>query len=108
MISIIVAVAENGVIGDKNSLLWHISEDLRNFKRITPTTKIPARIKLSEAAKGSAITSRRLPLYTVAATPILEPAPNQVASKVAAAIHNGSRRPATRKSPRFFTLRPEK
>lgn len=35
MISIIVAVADNGVIGDKNSLLWHISEDLRNFKRIT-------------------------------------------------------------------------
>lgn len=35
MISIIVAVASNGVIGDKNSLLWHISEDLRNFKRIT-------------------------------------------------------------------------
>ena len=35
MISIIVAVAANGVIGDNNSLLWHISEDLRNFKRIT-------------------------------------------------------------------------
>lgn len=35
MLSIIVAVAENGVIGDNNSLLWHISEDLRNFKRIT-------------------------------------------------------------------------
>ncbi len=35
MVSVIVAVAENGVIGDKNSLLWHISEDLRNFKRIT-------------------------------------------------------------------------
>ncbi len=35
MISIIVAVAENGVIGGGNSLLWHISEDLRNFKRIT-------------------------------------------------------------------------
>lgn len=35
MISIIVAVADNGVIGDKNSLLWHISEDLRNFKRVT-------------------------------------------------------------------------
>ncbi len=35
MISIIVAVAENGVIGDKNRLLWHISEDLRHFKRIT-------------------------------------------------------------------------
>lgn len=35
MISIIVAVAENGVIGDKNSLLWHISEDMRFFKRTT-------------------------------------------------------------------------
>lgn len=34
-VSVIVAVAENGVIGDKNSLLWHISEDLRNFKRVT-------------------------------------------------------------------------
>lgn len=35
MISIIVAVAENGVIGDKNTLLWHISEDLKHFKAIT-------------------------------------------------------------------------
>lgn len=35
MISLIVAVAQNGVIGDRNALLWHIAEDLRNFKRIT-------------------------------------------------------------------------
>lgn len=35
LISIIVAVAENGVIGDKNRLLWYIAEDLRRFKRIT-------------------------------------------------------------------------
>lgn len=35
MISIIVAVAENGVIGDDNRLLWHISEDLRHFKALT-------------------------------------------------------------------------
>ena len=35
MISIIVAVAQNDIIGNKNALLWHISEDLRNFKRIT-------------------------------------------------------------------------
>ena len=35
MISIIVAVAQNGVIGDKNALLWHISEDMRFFKRTT-------------------------------------------------------------------------
>lgn len=35
MISIIAAVAENGVIGDRNALLWHISEDLRYFKSVT-------------------------------------------------------------------------
>ncbi len=35
MISIIVAVAQGGVIGGENRLLWHISEDLRHFKSIT-------------------------------------------------------------------------
>jgi len=35
MISIIAAVAENGVIGDKNQLLWHIPEDLKHFKAVT-------------------------------------------------------------------------
>ena len=34
-VSVIVAVARNGVIGDKNSLLWHISEDLQRFKQLT-------------------------------------------------------------------------
>ena len=35
MISIIAAVAENGVIGGDNRLLWHISEDLKHFKALT-------------------------------------------------------------------------
>ncbi len=35
MLSLIVAVADNGVIGGDNSLLWHISEDLRHFKSVT-------------------------------------------------------------------------
>lgn len=35
MISVIVAVAQNGIIGGGNSLLWHISEDLQRFKKIT-------------------------------------------------------------------------
>ena len=35
MISIIAAIAQNGVIDDKNALLWHISEDMRFFKRTT-------------------------------------------------------------------------
>lgn len=35
MIFHIVAIAENRVIGSKNQLPWHFSEDLKNFKRIT-------------------------------------------------------------------------
>ena len=35
MISIIVAVSEDGGIGKDNELLWHISEDLKRFKRLT-------------------------------------------------------------------------
>ena len=34
-LSLIVAVAENGVIGRDNALPWHIPEDLRYFKQIT-------------------------------------------------------------------------
>ncbi len=34
-ITIIVAIAENNAIGKNNDLLWHISEDLKRFKRIT-------------------------------------------------------------------------
>ena len=34
-VSIIVAVAENNVIGKDNALLWHISDDLKHFKQIT-------------------------------------------------------------------------
>ncbi len=35
MLSLIVAVAANGVIGRDNQLPWRIPEDLRYFKRIT-------------------------------------------------------------------------
>lgn len=34
-ISIIVAIASNNAIGKDNDLLWHISNDLQRFKRIT-------------------------------------------------------------------------
>lgn len=33
--SIIVAIAENGAIGRNNQLLWHISDDLKYFKKVT-------------------------------------------------------------------------
>lgn len=35
MLTIIVAVAENNVIGKDNQLIWHLPEDLKRFKEIT-------------------------------------------------------------------------
>jgi dihydrofolate reductase len=34
-LSLIVAVAENGVIGNNNQLIWHLPNDLKQFKRLT-------------------------------------------------------------------------
>jgi dihydrofolate reductase len=35
LISIIVAVSENGVIGKDNQLLWRLPDDLKRFKQLT-------------------------------------------------------------------------
>jgi dihydrofolate reductase len=35
LITLIVAVADNGVIGRENSLPWQLPEDLKRFKRLT-------------------------------------------------------------------------
>jgi dihydrofolate reductase len=35
MISIIVAIAEDNGIGNKNGLLWHLPEDLKRFRMLT-------------------------------------------------------------------------
>ena len=34
MLSLIVAVAKNNVIGKDNKLIWHLPEDLKTFKKI--------------------------------------------------------------------------
>ena len=34
-ISIIAAISENNVIGKDNQLIWHLSEDLKRFKKLT-------------------------------------------------------------------------
>ena len=34
-IILIAAAAENNVLGKDNKLIWHISEDLKRFKRLT-------------------------------------------------------------------------
>lgn len=35
MLSIIVAVAKNNVIGKDNQLIWNLPEDLKRFKELT-------------------------------------------------------------------------
>ncbi len=56
MISIIVAVAENGIIGDKNTLLWHISEDLRRFKALTRVIRSSWGARRSSHSDGRCLT----------------------------------------------------
>jgi dihydrofolate reductase len=34
-VALIVAMSEDGTIGDKGKIPWHISEDLKRFKRLT-------------------------------------------------------------------------
>lgn len=35
MVHLVVAVAENGAIGKDNQLIWHLPNDLKQFKKIT-------------------------------------------------------------------------
>lgn len=53
-ISIIVAIAENRAIGKKNRLLWHLSADLKRFKRLTSAhTVIMGRNTFHSLPKGA-------------------------------------------------------
>ena len=57
MLSIIVAVAENNVIGKDNKLIWHLPEDLKRFKNLTTGhTIIGLKIKNPSSSLSSAIT----------------------------------------------------
>ena len=52
MISIIVAKAQNNIIGGDNKLLWHISDDLKRFKEITSGNTIIMGRKTFESLPG--------------------------------------------------------
>ncbi len=39
-LSVIVAVSSNGIIGNNGDMPWHISEDLKRFKKLTLGSKI--------------------------------------------------------------------
>ncbi|MGN2339661.1 dihydrofolate reductase [Clostridium cagae] len=53
MLSIIVAIAKNNVIGNDNKLIWHISEDLKRFKEITSGKTIVMGRKTFESLPGA-------------------------------------------------------
>lgn len=52
MLCIIVATAENNVIGGDNKLLWHIPKDLKRFKEITSGHTIIMGRKTFESLPG--------------------------------------------------------
>ena len=52
MLSLIVAVAENGVIGKNNQLIWRIPKDLKHFKEKTMGKKMIMGRKTFESLPG--------------------------------------------------------
>lgn len=58
ILSIIVAAAENNVIGNNNALIWHISADLKRFKQLTTGHTVVMGRKTFESI-GRALPNRR-------------------------------------------------
>ncbi len=58
MLSIIVAVAENGAIGKNNDLIWYLSNDLKRFKALTTGHTIIMGRKTFESLPKGALPNR--------------------------------------------------
>ena len=59
MISIIVAIAENGAIGYKGDLIYHLSADLKRFKTLTTGHTVLMGRKTFESLPKGALPNRR-------------------------------------------------
>lgn len=59
MISIVVAIAENGAIGYKNDLLWHLPADLKRFKEMTTRHSIIMGSRTFRSLPKGALPNRR-------------------------------------------------
>jgi len=57
MITLIVAVSKNGVIGNDNKLIWHLPEDLKRFKKLTTNNVVVMGRKTHESI-GKALPNR--------------------------------------------------
>ena len=59
MISIVVAIAENGALGYKNDLLWHLPADLKRFKEMTTGHSIIMGSRTFRSLPKGALPNRR-------------------------------------------------
>lgn len=59
MISIIVAIAQNGAIGYKGDLIYHLSADLRRFKELTTGNTVIMGRKTFQSLPKGALPNRR-------------------------------------------------
>lgn len=59
MISIIVAIAQNGAIGYKGDLIYHLSADLKRFKELTTGNTVIMGRKTYESLPKGALPNRR-------------------------------------------------
>ncbi len=59
MISVIAAIAQNYAIGKDNKLLWHISEDLKRFKKLTTGHSVIMGKKTFESLPNGPLPNRK-------------------------------------------------
>lgn len=62
-VSLIAAVASNGVIGDRGALPWHLSSDLRRFRALTTGHHLVVGRKTFDSI-GRALPERRMVVIT--------------------------------------------
>lgn len=58
-LAIIVAVSDDGAIGHEGQLLWHLSEDLKRFRRLTTGHSIIMGRKTFDSLPNGALPNRR-------------------------------------------------
>ena len=63
MVKIIVAMSKNRVIGDSNTLIWHLPEDLKRFRHLTTGNTIVMGRKTYESI-GKPLPNRRSIIIT--------------------------------------------
>jgi len=71
-ISIIVAIASNNAIGRDNKLLWHISADLKRFKKLTTGNTIVMGKRTFESLPAKPLPNRRSIVITDVAVEQIE------------------------------------